>query len=262
MFKVLCSNYKGLTYEKKINVNRGGLVFASSFPMIAASCENKNPTDESIVNNTTPQTQDNHQKQEKSNGSGNSSTDTAPQTQGNQNQEKPSDSDSSSSDTAPQTQDNHQKQENPSDSGSSSTDATPQTKDKEQEENRSGSGNSSTDTAPQTQDIQKQENKNKEEKDNPKDLLKQLDEIKQEYEKAKKDNEKLIEESNYFNDLKKWFEGYIPKIKHKWNNYSQFRIEVQKKEIDEGWLKLAKEFIEKYKTKIKKDLKERKILIE
>nr|WP_307940889.1 hypothetical protein [Mycoplasmopsis bovis] len=60
MFKVLCSNYKGLTYEKKINVNRGGgLVFASSFPMIAASCENKNPTDESIVNNTTPQTQDN-----------------------------------------------------------------------------------------------------------------------------------------------------------------------------------------------------------
>ncbi|UUA23173.1 hypothetical protein L8F19_03990 [Mycoplasmopsis bovis] len=52
------------------------------------------------------------------------------------------------------------------------------------------------------------------------------------------------------------------KIKHKWNNYSQFRIEVQKKEIDEGWLKLAKEFIEKYKTKIKKDLKERKILIE
>nr|WP_307914149.1 hypothetical protein [Mycoplasmopsis bovis] len=43
------------------------------------------------------------------------------------------------------------------------------------------------------------------EKDNPKDLLKQLDEIKQEYEKAKKDNEKLIEESNYFNDLKKWF---------------------------------------------------------
>ncbi|QQH24953.1 hypothetical protein HYE18_01125 [Mycoplasmopsis bovis] len=66
MFKVLCSNYKGLTYEKKINVNRGGgLVFASSFPMIAASCENKNPTDESIVNNTTPQTQDNHQKKKR-----------------------------------------------------------------------------------------------------------------------------------------------------------------------------------------------------
>ncbi|QQH25508.1 hypothetical protein HYE15_01005 [Mycoplasmopsis bovis] len=62
--------------------------------MIAASCENKNPTDESIVNNTTPQTQDNHKikkkkkKQNNTNGSGNSSTDTAPQTQGNQNQEK------------------------------------------------------------------------------------------------------------------------------------------------------------------------------
>nr|WP_307914150.1 hypothetical protein [Mycoplasmopsis bovis]QQH18947.1 hypothetical protein HYE48_01050 [Mycoplasmopsis bovis] len=93
MFKVLCSNYKGLTYEKKINVNRGGgLVFASSFPMIAASCENKNPTDESIVNNTTPQTQDNQIKRKKksknTNGSGNSSTDTAPQTQGNQNPAK------------------------------------------------------------------------------------------------------------------------------------------------------------------------------
>ncbi|QQH34561.1 hypothetical protein HYD96_01065 [Mycoplasmopsis bovis] len=100
MFKVLCSNYKGLTYEKKINVNRGGgLVFASSFPMIAASCENKNPTDESIVNNTTPQTQDNHKKNQKinkrpksnqkiPNGSGNSSTDTAPQTQGNQNEQE------------------------------------------------------------------------------------------------------------------------------------------------------------------------------
>ncbi|QQH48789.1 hypothetical protein HYD75_01145 [Mycoplasmopsis bovis] len=94
MFKVLCSNYKGLTYEKKINVNRGGgLVFASSFPMIAASCENKNPTDESIVNNTTPQTQDNHKikkkkKSKNTNGSGNSSTDTAPQTQGNQNRAK------------------------------------------------------------------------------------------------------------------------------------------------------------------------------
>nr|WP_307935658.1 hypothetical protein [Mycoplasmopsis bovis] len=95
MFKVLCSNYKGLTYEKKINVNRGGgLVFASSFPMIAASCENKNPTDESIVNNTTPQTQDNHkikrkkEKDKNTNGSGNSSTDTAPQTQGNQNEQE------------------------------------------------------------------------------------------------------------------------------------------------------------------------------
>nr|WP_307919944.1 hypothetical protein [Mycoplasmopsis bovis] len=37
----------------------------SSFPMIAASCENKNPTDESIVNNTTPQTQDNQIKRKK-----------------------------------------------------------------------------------------------------------------------------------------------------------------------------------------------------
>ncbi len=33
--------------------------------MIAASCENKNPTDESIVNNTTPQTQDNQNQKKK-----------------------------------------------------------------------------------------------------------------------------------------------------------------------------------------------------
>ncbi len=40
MFNILIC--KGLTYEKKINVNRGGgLVFASSFPMIAASCDGK-----------------------------------------------------------------------------------------------------------------------------------------------------------------------------------------------------------------------------
>nr|WP_307919281.1 hypothetical protein [Mycoplasmopsis bovis] len=53
------------------------------------------------------------------------------------------------------------------------------------------------------------------------------------------------------------------KIKHKWNNYSQFRIEVPKKEIDEGWLKLAKEFIEKIQNKNKEGFKkERKILIE
>ncbi|QUE43258.1 hypothetical protein HYD73_01205 [Mycoplasmopsis bovis] len=99
MFKVLCSNYKGLTYEKKINVNRGGgLVFASSFPMIAASCENKNPTDESIINNTTPQTQGNQNDQEDKSkekeqkddpsGSDSSSSNTSPQTQGNQNDQE------------------------------------------------------------------------------------------------------------------------------------------------------------------------------
>ncbi len=208
--------------KRKLMLIGGGVLFASSLPLIAASCENKNPTDESIINNTTPQTQGN-QNQENPNGTGNSSTDTTPQTKDNQN---------------------HQENKN-------------------KEEKPNGSGSSSSNTNSQTQDKQKQEDKDKEEKkDNPKDLLKQLEEIKQEYEKAKKDNEKLIEESNYFNDLKQWFEGYIPKINHKWNNYSQFRIEVQKKEITEGWLKLAKEFIEKYKTKIKKDLKERKILIE
>nr|WP_307927354.1 variable surface lipoprotein [Mycoplasmopsis bovis] len=31
----------------------------SSMPLIAASCENKNPTDESIINNIAPPTQSN-----------------------------------------------------------------------------------------------------------------------------------------------------------------------------------------------------------
>nr|WP_307908997.1 variable surface lipoprotein [Mycoplasmopsis bovis] len=80
--------------KRKLMLIGGGLVFASSFPMIAASCENKNPTDESIVNNTTPQTQGNQKSKDKkkkaknTNGSGNSSSDTAPQTQGNQNRAK------------------------------------------------------------------------------------------------------------------------------------------------------------------------------
>nr|WP_307920791.1 variable surface lipoprotein [Mycoplasmopsis bovis] len=51
--------------KRKLMLIGGGLVFASSFPMIAASCENKNPTDESIVNNTTPQTQDNQKSKDK-----------------------------------------------------------------------------------------------------------------------------------------------------------------------------------------------------
>nr|WP_307939157.1 hypothetical protein [Mycoplasmopsis bovis] len=132
--------------------------------MIAASCENKNPTDESIVNNTTPQTQDNHQKKKRTskntNGSGNSSTDTAPQTQGNQNQEKHKEYwYCFFKDWPHKLKDNSSKARKPHKIQGRFflRDATPQTKDKEQEENRSGSGNSSTDTAPQTQGNQNQE---------------------------------------------------------------------------------------------------------
>ncbi|QQH43199.1 hypothetical protein HYD78_01135 [Mycoplasmopsis bovis] len=168
MFKVLCSNYKGLTYEKKINVNRGGgLVFASSFPMIAASCENKNPTDESIVNNTTPQTQDNHKIKNKK------------EKQKIlmvlvihlrilphklkviKTQQKHKSNDNVSIKTDPTNSKTvHQQQDNPTRLKVVSYYGmlTPQTKDKEQKENRSGSGNSSTDTAPQTQGNQNQEN--------------------------------------------------------------------------------------------------------
>ncbi len=49
-------------------------------PLIAASCQNKNPTDKSIINNITPQKtidnqkqQEDKSKEEKPNGSGNSS---------------------------------------------------------------------------------------------------------------------------------------------------------------------------------------------
>ncbi|WP_429979833.1 hypothetical protein [Mycoplasmopsis bovis] len=202
MFKVLCSNYKGLTYEKKINVNRGGgLVFASSFPMIAASCENKNPTDESIINNTTPQTQ------------------------GNQNDQED------------------------------------KSKEKEQKDDPSGSDSSSSNTSPQTQgnqNDQEDKSKEKEQKDDPENLLKQLEEAKKDYEKTKRENEALIKGSKYFDDLNYWF-GNIGShhSNHEWNYYSQFKLEVKKPRIDEKWLKLAKEFIRKYETVIKKDLKEK-----
>ncbi|UOE64772.1 variable surface lipoprotein [Mycoplasmopsis bovis] len=85
---------------KKINkiiISLSSIISISSMPLIAASCENKNPTDESIINNITPpQTQgnlnqeDNSKEKEQKNdpsGSGNSSSNTNPQTQGNLNQE-------------------------------------------------------------------------------------------------------------------------------------------------------------------------------
>ncbi len=270
MFKVLCSNYKGLTYERKINVNRGGgLVFASSFPMIAASCENKNPTDESIINNTTPQTQGN-QNQENPSGSDNSSPDVAPQTQGNQNQENPSGSDSSSSNTTTQTQDN-QKQENkskeekPNGSDSSSSNTTPQTQGNQSQENPSGSGNSSPDTThtiPQTQSNQKQENKSKEEKqkEDLKDLLKQIEEIKKEYEKAKERKKELLEKSIHFSDLAFWFERITDDDKTYVNYYTEFKSNVEKNKIDSFKYKYVKDFIKRYKTEIKEDLKKQEIL--
>nr|WP_307921373.1 variable surface lipoprotein [Mycoplasmopsis bovis] len=43
---------------KKINkiiISLSSIISISSMPLIAASCENKNPTDESIINNITPQ---------------------------------------------------------------------------------------------------------------------------------------------------------------------------------------------------------------
>ncbi len=104
--------------KRKLMLIGGGLVFASSFPMIAASCENKNPTDESIINNTTPQTQGN-QSQENPNGTGNSSTDTTPQTKDNQNH-----------------QENKNKEEKPNGSGNSSTDTTPQTHNNQKQEDK------------------------------------------------------------------------------------------------------------------------------
>nr|WP_307925189.1 variable surface lipoprotein [Mycoplasmopsis bovis] len=45
---------------KKINkiiISLSSIISISSMPLIAASCENKNPTDESIINNIAPPTQ-------------------------------------------------------------------------------------------------------------------------------------------------------------------------------------------------------------
>ncbi len=187
--------------KRKLMLIGGGLVFASSFPMIAASCENKNPTDESIINNTTPQTQ------------------------GNQNDQED------------------------------------KSKEKEQKDDPSGSDSSSSNTSPQTQgnqNDQEDKSKEKEQKDDPENLLKQLEEAKKDYEKTKRENEALIKGSKYFDDLNYWF-GNIEshRSNHEWNYYSQFKLEVKKPRIDEKWLKLAKEFIRKYETVIKKDLKEK-----
>ncbi|QQH84098.1 variable surface lipoprotein [Mycoplasmopsis bovis] len=43
-------------YEKinKIIISLSSIISISSMPLIAASCENKNPTDESIINNIAP----------------------------------------------------------------------------------------------------------------------------------------------------------------------------------------------------------------
>lgn len=38
----------------KIIISLSSIISISSMPLIAASCENKNPTDESIINNITP----------------------------------------------------------------------------------------------------------------------------------------------------------------------------------------------------------------
>lgn len=38
----------------KIIISLSSIISISSMPLIAASCENKNPTDEIIINNTTP----------------------------------------------------------------------------------------------------------------------------------------------------------------------------------------------------------------
>ncbi|TQF41443.1 variable surface lipoprotein [Mycoplasmopsis bovis] len=174
----------------KIIISLSSIISISSMPLIAASCENKNPTDEIIINNTTPPKK---------------------------------------------------------------------TIDKQKQEEPNGSGNSSPDTIPQNQDKQKQEDESKEEKnDDPKYLLKQLEEIQEDYKKAKENNEKF-KELNYLEDLEFWFKN-IPNIGHEWNHYLNFNNQVNRNEKHEYYLKLAKEFMEKYKTKIKKELEEKKLI--
>ncbi|UTW25789.1 variable surface lipoprotein [Mycoplasmopsis bovis] len=48
----------------KIIISLSSIISISSMPLIAASCQNKNRTDESIINNITPQTIDNQKQQE------------------------------------------------------------------------------------------------------------------------------------------------------------------------------------------------------
>lgn len=53
---------------KKINkiiISLSSIISISSMPLITASCSNKNRINESITNNTTPQTQDNHNQENK-----------------------------------------------------------------------------------------------------------------------------------------------------------------------------------------------------
>ncbi len=222
---------------KKINkiiISLSSIISISSMPLIAASCENKNPTDESIINNITP-----------------------PQTQGNLNQEDnskekeqkddPSGSDSSSSNTNPQTQDNQNHQED-------------NIKEKEQSDDPSGSGNSSSNTNPQIQDNQNHQEDNikeKEQSDDPRDLLEQLEKIRKDYEKTEKENENLIKNSNYSDVLNNWFgDIYRGRLGHKWNYYLEFKNIVEKRQKPESWFKTVKEFIKKYETEIKKYLEE------
>ncbi|MBT1403399.1 variable surface lipoprotein [Mycoplasma bovis] len=219
----------------KIIISLSSIISISSMPLIAASCQNKNRTDESIINNITPpQTIDNQKqqedksKEEKPNGSGNSSPNTTPQTQDNQN---------------------HQEDN---------------IKEKEQSDDPSGSGNSSPNTTPQTQDNQNHQEDNikeKEQSDDPRDLLEQLEKIRKDYEKTEKENENLIKNSNYSDVLNNWFgDIYRGRLGHKWNYYLQFKNIVEKRQKPESWFKTVKEFIEEYKTEIEKDLKEQKLI--
>ncbi len=218
----------------KIIISLSSIISISSMPLIAASCQNKNRTDESIINNITPQTIDNQKqqedksKEEKPNGSGNSSPNTTPQTQDNQN---------------------HQEDN---------------IKEKEQSDDPSGSGNSSPNTTPQIQDNQNHQEDNikeKEQSDDPRDLLEQLEKIRKDYEKTEKENENLIKNSNYSDVLNNWFgDIYRGRLGHKWNYYLQFKNIVEKRQKPESWFKIVKEFIEEYKTEIEKDLKEQKLI--
>ncbi len=218
----------------KIIISLSSIISISSMPLIAASCQNKNRTDESIINNITPQTIDNQKqqedksKEEKPNGSGNSSPNTTPQTQDNQN---------------------HQEDN---------------IKEKEQSDDPSGSGNSSSNTNPQIQDNQNHQEDNikeKEQSDDPRDLLEQLEKIRKDYEKTEKENENLIKNSNYSDVLNNWFgDIYRGRLGHKWNYYLQFKNIVEKRQKPESWFKTVKEFIEEYKTEIEKDLKEQKLI--
>ncbi len=218
----------------KIIISLSSIISISSMPLIAASCQNKNRTDESIINNITPQTIDNQKqqedksKEEKPNGSGNSSPNTTPQTQDNQN---------------------HQEDN---------------IKEKEQSDDPSGSGNSSSNTTPQIQDNQNHQEDNikeKEQSDDPRDLLEQLEKIRKDYEKTEKENENLIKNSNYSDVLNNWFgDIYRGRLGHKWNYYLQFKNIVEKRQKPESWFKTVKEFIEEYKTEIEKDLKEQKLI--